>query len=86
MRQTLWCWVKYTPRRKIEGHGQAKILAQSEIELLFNDGLQTDRDRALFGICLYAACRVAEACSLKVINVFTPEGVIRSEMIRFRQH
>ena len=66
---------------KIEGHGQAKILTQEEIELLFNDGLQTDRDRALFGICLYAACRVAEACSLKVIDVFTPANVIRSEMV-----
>ncbi|MEG4575377.1 site-specific integrase [Microcoleus sp. N3A4] len=66
---------------KIEGHGQAKILAQDEIELLFNDGLQTDRDRTLFGVCLYTACRIAEACSLKVIDVFTPAGVIRSEMI-----
>jgi hypothetical protein len=37
---------------KIERHGQAKILAQQEIELLFNDGLQTDRDRTLFGASL----------------------------------
>ncbi|MEG4959381.1 MULTISPECIES: tyrosine-type recombinase/integrase [unclassified Microcoleus] len=66
---------------KIEGHGQAKIFTQEEIELLFNEGLQSDRDRALFGICLYTACRIAEACSLKVIDVFTPAGVIRSEMI-----
>ncbi|MCW6050139.1 site-specific integrase [Lyngbya sp. CCAP 1446/10] len=66
---------------KIEGHGQAKILTQEEIELLFNDGLQTHRDRAVFGICLYAACRVAEACSLRVIDVFTPAGVVRSEMV-----
>jgi transposase len=29
---------------KIEGHGQAKILTQEEIELLFNEGLQTPRD------------------------------------------
>lgn len=66
---------------KIEGHGQAKIFTQEEIELLFNEGLQSDRDRALFGICLYTACRIAEACSLKVIDVFTPANVIRSEMI-----
>jgi integrase/recombinase XerD len=72
---------------KIEGHGQAKILTITEIELLFKDGLQSDRDCAVFGICLYSACRVAEACSLKVIDVFTPANVIRSEMIiRFRQH
>jgi len=68
-------------KMKIEGHGQAKIFTQEEIELLFNEGLQTDRDRALFGVCLYTACRIAEACSLKVIDVFTPAGVIRSEMI-----
>ncbi|MEG3960295.1 tyrosine-type recombinase/integrase [Microcoleus sp. herbarium2] len=66
---------------KIERHGQAKILTQQEIELLFNEGLLFDRDRALFGVCLYTACRIAEACSLKVIDVFTPAGVIRSEMI-----
>jgi integrase len=66
---------------KIEGHGQAKIFTQQEIELLFNEGLQTSRDRALFGVCLYTACRIAEACSLKVIDVFTPAGAIRSEMI-----
>jgi hypothetical protein len=30
---------------KIERHGQAKILTQQEIELLFNKGLQTSRDR-----------------------------------------
>src|SRR4028119_934613 len=78
---------RYTPRMKIEGHGEGKILTQEEIELLFNEGLQTDRARALFGVCLYTACRIAEACSLKVIDVFTPAGVIRSEMIiRFRQH
>jgi hypothetical protein len=34
---------------KIDRHGQAKILTQQEIELLFNKGLQTDRDRTLFG-------------------------------------
>jgi integrase/recombinase XerD len=31
----------------IEGHGPAKILTQQEIELLFKEGLQNDRDRAL---------------------------------------
>ncbi|MBD0393930.1 MAG: site-specific integrase, partial [Microcoleus sp. C1-bin4] len=65
---------------KIERHGQAKILTQQEIELLFNEGLQSDRDRALFGVCLYTACRVAEACSLKVIDVFTPANAIRAEL------
>ena len=85
LQQTFCCHVEYTPRMKIEGHGQAKIFRQQEIELLLNKGLQSDR--ALWGVCLYTACQIAEACSLKVIEVFTPVGVIRSEMIiRFRQH
>ena len=69
---------------KIEGHGQAKILSQEEIELLFNDGLQTDRDRALFGVCLYTACRIAEACSLMVKDIYTNTGTVRST-INFRK-
>ncbi|MEG3838795.1 site-specific integrase [Microcoleus sp. herbarium14] len=69
---------------KIEGHGQAKILSQEEIELLFNDGLQTDRDRALFGVCLYTACRIAEACSLMVKDIYTNSGAVRST-INFRK-
>ena len=70
---------------KIEGHGQAKILTQAEIELLFNDGLQTHRDRTLFGVCLYTACRVAEACSLEVVDIYTTKGAVRPT-INFRKH
>lgn len=70
---------------KIEGHGQAKILTQAEIELLFNDGLQTHRDRTLFGVCLYTACRVAEACSLEVVDIYTTKGNVRPT-INFRKH
>ena len=47
---------------KINRHGRAKILSQAEIQLLFT-GLQTQRDRALFGVCLYTACRIQEACT-----------------------
>ena len=72
---------------KIEGHRQAKILTQEEIELLFNDGLQTERDRTLFGVCLYTACRIAEACSLMVKDIYTNSGAVRSTINeRFRQH
>ncbi|MEO6863077.1 MAG: hypothetical protein ABI180_16325 [Microcoleus sp.] len=44
--------VGYTPSLKIEGHGQAKILTQGEIELLFNDGLRS-RSHALWGLSLH---------------------------------
>lgn len=69
---------------KIEGHGQAKILTQAEIEQLFSEGFQSDRDRALFGVCLYTACRIAEACSLMVKDIYTNSGAVRST-INFRK-
>jgi integrase/recombinase XerD len=49
---------------KNDRHGKAKILTQSEIQLLFSQGFQEERDseallrsadRALFGICLFSA-------------------------------
>ena len=69
---------------KIERHGQAKILTQQEIELLFNKGLLSSRDRTLFGVCLYTACRIAEACSLMVKDIYTNSGAVRST-INFRK-
>jgi integrase/recombinase XerD len=84
LRQTFWYRVEYTPSMKIERHGQAKILTQQEIELLFNKGLLSERDRTLFGVCLYTACRIAEACSLMVKDIYTNSGAVRST-INFRK-
>ncbi len=66
---------------KIDRHGQAKILTQEESQLLFSQGLQTDRDRALFGICLYCCCRINEACTLSVSDVYDRSGRVRAELI-----
>lgn len=66
---------------KIDRHGQAKILSQSEIQLLFSQGLQTNRDRALFGICLYCCCRINEACTLNVNDVYDRKGKVRPELL-----
>lgn len=65
---------------KIDRHGQAKILSQYEIRLLFNQGLNNDRDRALFGICLYCCCRINEACTLNVKDVYS-KGKVRPELL-----
>lgn len=54
---------------KIDGNGQAKILSSEELRLLFSDGLQTPRDRALFGVCFYTACRISEALALKTADI-----------------
>ena len=66
---------------KIDRHGQASVLSSDEIELLFNDGLQSDRDRTLFGVCLFSACRIAEACSLLTKDVYATNGRVRPELI-----
>lgn len=66
---------------KIDRHGRAKIITQQEIQLLFSQGLTFNRDRALFGICLYTACRIAEACTLRRKDVFDEKRRVRSELI-----
>ena len=70
---------------KINRHGKAKILTQLEIQQLFNEGFQADRDRALFGVCLYTACRINEACTLNTEDVYDKKMRVRSEII-FRRH
>ncbi len=60
---------------KINRYGQAEILSSTEINLLFIEGFVNKRDRALFGVCLYAACRINEACTLFLRDVFGTNGV-----------
>jgi integrase/recombinase XerD len=66
---------------KIDRHGKAKILSQAEIQLLFLEGFQNNRDRALFGICLFTACRVNEAVTLKTVDVYDSAGTVRPKLI-----
>ncbi len=49
---------------KVKGNGQAKVLNSGELERLFDEGLISPRDRALFAICLFTGCRVSEALAL----------------------
>jgi len=70
---------------KINRHGRAKVLTQSEIQLIFSHGLDNDRDRTLFGVCLYTACRINEACTLNTEDVYDKKMRVRDEII-FRRH
>ncbi len=54
---------------KVDGNGQGKILTPDELRLLFTSGLLTERDRALFGICLFTGCRVSEALALQTKDI-----------------
>jgi len=66
---------------KINRHGKAKILTQQEIQLMFAQGLKTRRDRTLFGVCLFSACRIREAVTLLTDDIYTPGGKVRSQLI-----
>jgi integrase/recombinase XerD len=66
---------------KIDRHGKAKVLSQAEIQLLFGQGLQSNRDQALFGICLFTACRIREACTLRTADVFDTQGRVLPKLI-----
>jgi integrase/recombinase XerD len=60
-------------------HGQSAVLEPSQIDALFTQGLLSSRDRALFGICLYTACRINEAVSLLTADVYQG-GKVRDEI------
>jgi integrase/recombinase XerD len=66
---------------KINHHGKAKILSQQEIHELFTRGLQSDRDRALFGVCLFSACRIREACTLRLEDIYDNAGRLRPKLM-----
>ena len=60
---------------KVNRFGRAKILTPDEINLLFNERFTNPRDRALFGVCLYGAARINEACTLLRGDVIGFKGV-----------
>mgnify|MGYP000246128948 FL=1 len=67
---------------KVDGHGQAKVLTPDEIARLFEIGLQDERDRALFGMCLYTGCRINEACTRLLKDVYQSNEVRAEILIR----
>ena len=54
---------------KVAGNGQGKILTPEELRRLFTEGFTKERDRALFGICLFTGCRVSEALALQTTDI-----------------
>ena len=70
---------------KTAGHGQAKVLTPTEIHHLFQEGLHSARDRALFGLCLYTGCRINEACTRLTRDVYRESGSVRAEVLIRKQ-
>lgn len=54
---------------KNKGNGQAKILSKLELRDLFDLGFSSDRDKAIFAICFFSACRISEALQLEKTSV-----------------
>jgi len=65
---------------KRDRHGKGKVLSQEEIQLLFSQGLTNQRDRCLFAIMMFSACRVNEACTLLSEDVYDKAGRVRSHL------
>lgn len=66
---------------KVNRHGRAKVLTQEEIQLVFTQGLSNDRDKTLFGVCLFTATRIREACTLLTSDIYTAGGKVRPRLI-----
>ena len=73
---------------KIDRHGRAKILTQAEIQLLFNEGftLNPIRDRTIFAICLYTACRINECVTLHSRDVYDSKTRVRQQLLIRKGH
>lgn len=68
---------------KVNRHGRAKILTTEEIQLLFSKGFTLNplRDRTLFAVCLYTACRIGECVTLRTNDVYDDRGRVRPVLI-----
>ena len=54
---------------RVAGNGQGKIITPEEVRLLSTEGFTKERDRALFGICLFTGCWVSEALVLQTTDI-----------------
>ncbi|MDP8966011.1 MAG: tyrosine-type recombinase/integrase [Cyanobacteriota bacterium] len=64
----------------INRNGQARILSQCEIKTLFEWGFKCTRDKALFAIAFYTACRVSEARQMHFLDAFHKD-IVRDDII-----
>lgn len=67
---------------KVNRYGRAEILTPDQINQLFTNGFINPRDKALFGVCLYAAARINEACTLFYADAIGVKGVRDKLVIR----
>lgn len=75
---------KYTRKtdRETKPQGKASVISQTDLERMFGEeGFQSFRDRAMFGLCRYTAARISEVCQMKISDVFLPSGKVKAEIV-----
>ena len=74
---------------KIDGNGYARELTHAEMHLLLYQGFNNARDRALFALCFYTACRISEARQIHLNDAFVDgwhSDVVRSVIMLRKEH
>ena len=68
--------------KQTKPQGQAAVISPADMERLFGeDGFQTDRDRALFGLCRFTAARISEVCQMKISDVYQADGTVKAAIV-----
>jgi integrase/recombinase XerD len=70
---------------KVLGNGRAKILTPAEIDRLFDRGFITARDRLLFAVTFYCACRISEALALTTHDIVGGSVTLRKATTKGNQ-
>jgi integrase len=84
LRQTFWYRVEFTRKDEDRTARPGQNTHATGNRAFVQQRFAFSRDRTLFGVCLYTACRIAEACSLMVKDIYTNSGTVRST-INFRK-
>jgi len=74
---------RYTRKtdKDTQPQGKASALSQADLKRMFSDeGFQSFRDRALFGLCRYTAARISEVSQMKISDVFI-NGKVKAEIV-----
>ncbi|MBW4695855.1 MAG: tyrosine-type recombinase/integrase [Lyngbya sp. HA4199-MV5] len=69
---------------RIDGNGYARELTHAEMHVLLYQGFNNARDRLLFALCFYTACRISEARQMHLIDAFVDgwhSDVVRSAIL-----
>jgi len=71
-----------TTNKDTKPQGKAAVINQADLDRMFGDeGFQSFRDRALFGLCRYTAARISEVCQMKTSDVFLTTGRVKAEIV-----